>query len=87
MDGEKKPEAYRENGDAAWVAFCITLGISFTILKCIGMLAFPWWLVLLPIWLPLVMLGLGYIVFFLAIGYIYLIVHFATMKDEKEEDA
>jgi hypothetical protein len=87
MEAEKKPAAYRENGGAAWIAFCLTLGISFTILKLLGMFVLPWWVALMPFWLPLVMWGLGYLIFFLAIGYIYLIVHFATMKDEKEDDA
>jgi hypothetical protein len=84
MDNERKPEAYRENSDAAWIAFCLTLGISFTILKLLGILMFPWWLVLMPIWLPLGILGLGYILFWLAIGYICLTVHMAT-KDEDED--
>lgn len=84
MDDERKPEAYRENGEAAWIAFCLTLGISFTILKLLGMLMFPWLLVLMPIWLPLAVLGLGYIVFWLGIGYICLIVHLET-KDEDED--
>ena len=83
MDDERKPEVYRENGEATWIAFCLTLGISFTILKLLGMLVFPWWLVLMPIWLPLAVLGLGYIVFWLLIGYICLTVHLET-SDEKD---
>ena len=80
MDDERKPD----ESNASLIACCLSLAIAFTILKLLGMLMFPWWLVLMPIWLPIALCGLGYIVFWIGIGYICLIVHLETKDEDKD---
>ena len=42
-----------ESKYAGWIACSLTLAISCAILKLLGMLTFPWWVVLSPIWIPI----------------------------------
>lgn len=45
------------------------LAIAFVVLKLTGVIAWSWWWVLAPVWIPLVLIGISVIFF----GIIYLI--------------
>ena len=83
MDDKRK----FDDNNASLIACCLSIAIAFTILKLLGMLMFPWWLVLMPICIPIALWGLGYILFWLAIGYICLTVHLETKDENEDEDA
>lgn len=48
-------------------SFLSILGLVFIVLKLTGVIAWSWWWVLAPIWVPLVL------VFFIAVPLVYLI--------------
>ena len=49
----------RKTTTSAGVGFCEMLGIVFIVLKLVGVIDWSWWLVLLPIYAPIVLFLLG----------------------------
>lgn len=42
------------NGNAKGIGFLGLLAIAFIVLKLCGVISWAWWVVLMPIWLPVV---------------------------------
>lgn len=56
------------NSTGGGIGFCGVLGITFTVLRLCNVIDWPWWVVLLPIWVPIVLLLLVFVALVIANG-------------------
>lgn len=64
-----------------FLPLCASLLISFAILKILEMLTFSWWLVLAPLWVPLGIYILGWLI--VGIAVVWLNYTFRRPKKDK----
>ena len=56
------------NSTGGGIGFCGVLGITFIVLRLCNVIDWPWWVVLLPIWVPIVLLLLVFVALVIANG-------------------
>lgn len=54
------------NNTSTGIGFCELLAVVFIVLKLTGVIAWSWWWVLAPIWIPLAILAIVIIIFLIA---------------------
>ena len=65
MEEETGGKEMKSNNASGGIGFFGVLAIVFIVLKLVGVISWPWFWVLSPIWIPIALMIIGFIIFLL----------------------